>query len=52
MALTVALTMLNGIALVDFIGIKLFVFGFVSWTLLMGIWLRKPVPPQLDAVTA
>jgi hypothetical protein len=50
MVLAAALTMLNGIALVDFIGIKLFVFGFVSWTLLMGILLRKPVPPQLNAV--
>ena len=50
MALATALTMLNGIALVDFIGIKLFVFGFVSWTLLMGILLRKSSPVQRTAV--
>lgn len=31
----------NGVDLVDFLGIKIFVFGLVSWTLIIGIILRK-----------
>ena len=31
----------NGVDLVDFLGIKIFVFGFISWTLIIGIILRK-----------
>ena len=31
----------NGVDLVDFLGIKIFVFGFLSWTLIIGIILKK-----------
>lgn len=35
------LAMLNGIVLMDFIGIKIFVLGFASWTLLLGLLLKR-----------
>jgi hypothetical protein len=40
-SLSAMIAIFNGVDLVDFLGIKIFVFGLVSWTLIIGIILRK-----------
>ncbi len=40
-SVTAMVAVFNGVVLVDFIGIKIFVFGFTSWTIIMGYFLQR-----------